>query len=41
MVSFRDAMWPEMAAGRLKWPDYIVDTKSTRTMLAMRPRHAS
>jgi GDSL-like Lipase/Acylhydrolase family len=26
MVSFRDAMWPEMAAGRLKWPDYIVDT---------------
>jgi lysophospholipase L1-like esterase len=26
MVSFRDAMWPEMAAGRLKWSDYIVDT---------------
>ena len=26
MVSFRDAMWPEMAAGRLKWSDYIIDT---------------
>jgi GDSL-like Lipase/Acylhydrolase family len=26
MVSFRDAMWPEMAAGRMKWSDYIVDT---------------
>jgi lysophospholipase L1-like esterase len=26
MVSFRDAMWPEMAAGRLNWSDYIVDT---------------
>jgi lysophospholipase L1-like esterase len=26
MVSFRDAMWPEMAAGRIKWSDYIVDT---------------
>jgi hypothetical protein len=26
MVSFRDALWPEMAAGRLKWSDYIVDT---------------
>jgi lysophospholipase L1-like esterase len=26
IVSFRDAMWPEMAAGRLKWSDYIVDT---------------
>jgi lysophospholipase L1-like esterase len=26
MISFRDAMWPEMAAGRLKWSDYIVDT---------------
>jgi lysophospholipase L1-like esterase len=26
MVSFRDAMWPEMTAGRLKWSDYIVDT---------------
>jgi lysophospholipase L1-like esterase len=25
MVSFRDALWPEMAAGRLKWSDYIVD----------------
>ena len=26
MVSFRDALWPEMAAGRLRWSDYIVDT---------------
>lgn len=26
MVSFRDALWPEMAAGRMKWSDYIVDT---------------
>ena len=26
MVSFRDALWPEMAAGRLNWSDYIVDT---------------
>jgi hypothetical protein len=26
MVSFRDALWPEMKAGRLKWSDYIVDT---------------
>jgi hypothetical protein len=26
MVSFRDALWPEMAAGRLKWSDYIVDS---------------
>ena len=26
MVSFRDAIWPEMAAGRLRWSDYIVDT---------------
>ena len=26
MVSFRDAMWLEMAAGRIKWSDYIVDT---------------
>jgi hypothetical protein len=25
MVSFRDALWPEMEAGRLKWPEYIVD----------------
>jgi lysophospholipase L1-like esterase len=25
MVSFRDALWPEMAAGRLKWSDYIAD----------------
>jgi lysophospholipase L1-like esterase len=25
MVSFRDALWPEMAAGHLKWSDYIVD----------------
>jgi hypothetical protein len=25
MVSFRDAVWPEMQAGRLKWSDYIVD----------------
>jgi GDSL-like Lipase/Acylhydrolase family len=25
MVSFRDALWPEMAAGRLQWFDYIVD----------------
>jgi GDSL-like Lipase/Acylhydrolase family len=25
MVSFRDALWPEMAAGRLRWSDYIVD----------------
>jgi hypothetical protein len=26
MVSFRDALWPEMMAGHLKWSDYIVDT---------------
>ena len=26
MVSFRDAIWPEIEAGRLKWSDYIVDT---------------
>jgi GDSL-like Lipase/Acylhydrolase family len=26
MVSFRDALWPEMATGHLKWSDYIVDT---------------
>jgi len=26
MVSFRDALWPEIEAGRLKWSDYIVDT---------------
>jgi hypothetical protein len=26
MVSFRDALWPEMEAGHLKWSDYIVDT---------------
>jgi hypothetical protein len=26
MVSFRDAIWPELEAGRLKWSDYIVDT---------------
>jgi lysophospholipase L1-like esterase len=26
MVSFRDALWPEIAAGRMKWQDYIVDT---------------
>jgi hypothetical protein len=26
MVSFRDALWPEMATGRLNWSDYIVDT---------------
>ena len=25
MVSFRDALWPEMAAGRLQWFDYIID----------------
>lgn len=25
MVSFRDALWPEIQAGRLKWSDYIVD----------------
>ena len=25
MVSFRDAFWPEMKSGRLKWSDYIVD----------------
>jgi lysophospholipase L1-like esterase len=25
MVSFRDALWPEMQAGRLKWSEYIVD----------------
>jgi lysophospholipase L1-like esterase len=25
MVSFRDALWPEMAAGRLNWSDYIAD----------------
>lgn len=26
MVSFRDALWPEIAAGRARWQDYIVDT---------------
>jgi hypothetical protein len=26
MVSFRDALWPEIQTGRLKWSDYIVDT---------------
>jgi lysophospholipase L1-like esterase len=26
MVSFRDALWPEISAGRIRWPDYIVDT---------------
>jgi hypothetical protein len=26
MVSFRDAIWPEMASGRLPWSDLIVDT---------------
>jgi lysophospholipase L1-like esterase len=26
MVSFRDAIWPEIEAGRLQWSDYIVDT---------------
>ena len=26
MVSFRDALWPEIAAGRIRWQDYIVDT---------------
>lgn len=25
MVSFRDALWPEMAAGRLRWQDFLVD----------------
>jgi lysophospholipase L1-like esterase len=25
MVSFRDALWPEIAAGRIRWQDYIVD----------------
>jgi lysophospholipase L1-like esterase len=25
MVSFRDALWPEIKAGRLNWSDYIVD----------------
>lgn len=25
MVSFRDALWPEMAAGRLRWPDFLAD----------------
>lgn len=25
MVSFRDAMWPEVEAGRLKWEDIIAD----------------
>jgi lysophospholipase L1-like esterase len=25
MVSFRDAIWPEMEAGRLRWSEYIVD----------------
>jgi len=25
MVSFRDAVWPEIEAGRLKWSEYIVD----------------
>jgi lysophospholipase L1-like esterase len=26
MVSFRDALWPEISAGQLRWSDYIVDT---------------
>jgi lysophospholipase L1-like esterase len=26
MVSFRDALWPEISAGRIPWSDYIVDT---------------
>jgi lysophospholipase L1-like esterase len=26
MVSFRDALWPEISAGRIRWSDYIVDT---------------
>jgi lysophospholipase L1-like esterase len=26
MVSFRDAFWPEIDAGRLRWSDLIVDT---------------
>lgn len=25
MVSFRDALWPEMAAGRRRWADFLVD----------------
>jgi lysophospholipase L1-like esterase len=25
MVSFRDAIWPEIEAGRLKWSEYIAD----------------
>ena len=25
MVSFRDALWPEMAAGRIGWSEYIAD----------------
>lgn len=25
MVSFRDALWPEMAAGRLRWSDFLAD----------------
>jgi lysophospholipase L1-like esterase len=26
MVSLRDALWPEISAGRMRWSDYIVDT---------------
>lgn len=26
MVSFRDALWPEIAAGRARWQDDVVDT---------------
>ena len=26
MVSFRDALWPEIQAGHLRWSDYIADT---------------
>jgi lysophospholipase L1-like esterase len=26
MVSFRDALWPEIKTGRVQWSDYIVDT---------------
>jgi lysophospholipase L1-like esterase len=26
MVSFRDTLWPEVSAGRIRWPYYIADT---------------
>ena len=38
MVSFRDALWPEMQADRLKWSDYIVDTVHQPTPAMPRSR---